>query len=405
MKLFLFYLFAPLIAFGQSEGIENQLLWEISGKGMEQPSYLFGSFHSNDKRLFKLADSTFLALQNAELIALETDIFSMFNTWDTRSSAVDFSYDNTGTPYVSSPEASETMYGNEDGMPQFLDAFFEQFCYNAGKNFAPLESVDFQLNLWENMQLPDFSRIRFENVLMNNEDILDAYLMGDIYTLDEILRSSLSFYPGSYKKLITDRNFNMARNLDSLIQSSQGVFCAVGAGHLPGALGVINLLRNRGYTLRRVQATFAENLPEKSEVFGARVYEYHNDTLNFSAVFPGKPMAVEDELDEYILRLIYREFGQGNTFAVEIYNLWEGATLESLAEQYIASPQESKMKRIEMDNGLIVYQGIADSYPEGAYWARVTMNDQYFMVIKAYGGNKFMNSKRAQRFFDRVWFD
>lgn len=372
---------------------------------MEHPSYLFGSFHSNDKRLFKLADSTILALQKAGLIVLETDIFSMFNTWDTRRSTVDFSYDNTGTPYVSTSDASETMYGDEDGMPQFLDAFFEQYCHNTGKTFAPLESVDFQLNLWDKMELPDFSRIRFENVMLNNEDILEAYLVGDIYTLDEILRSSLSFYPDSYKKLIIDRNFTMARNLDSLIQINSGVFCAVGAGHLPGASGVINLLRNRGYKLRRVYATFTENLPEKREVFGARVYNYHNDSIGFSAEFPGKPMEVEDELDEYLLRLIYREFGQGNTFVVEIFDLWEGATLESLAKQYIASPSESKMQRIELDNGQVVYQGLADSYPEGPNWTRVSMNDRYFMVVKAYGGNKFMSSKRAHRFFDRVWFD
>ena len=79
--------------------------------------------------------------------------------------------------------------------------------------------------------------------------------------------------------------------------------------------------------------------------------------------------------------------------------------MEDLADQYIASPPESQTKKVELDNGVVAYEGIADSYPEGLYWTRVMMNDRHFMVIKAYGGNKFMNSRRAQYFFDKVWFD
>ncbi|MFT5778550.1 MAG: hypothetical protein ACI837_001506, partial [Crocinitomicaceae bacterium] len=51
------------------------------------------------------------------------------------------------------------------------------------------------------------------------------------------------------------------------------------------------------------------------------------------------------------------------------------------------------------------YEGLSDSYPEGLYWTRVVMAQDYFLILKAYGGNKFMNSARAQRFFDKVWLD
>jgi len=36
---------------------------------------------------------------------------------------------------------------------------------------------------------------------------------------------------------------------------------------------------------------------------------------------------------------------------------------------------------------------------------RVVMSEDYFGIIKAYGGNKFMNSNRAERFFNKVWLD
>ena len=177
----LLFILLPLASVAQTVNGDHELLWEISGNGLESSSYLFGSFHSNDKRLFNLSDSTFLALDQAEMIVLETDIFSLFDEWDTRVSSVQMKYDNEGQPYVSDSEASVTHYGDEDGMPQFLDAFFEQYCFNADKKFFPLESVDFQLNLFSDMEFPDFRRVRFESFLLDQDDMLNMYLKGDIY--------------------------------------------------------------------------------------------------------------------------------------------------------------------------------------------------------------------------------
>src|SRR5688500_15067698 len=49
------------------------LLWEISGKGMKKPSYLFGTMHVSSKLAFHLADSFYLGLRNADMVALETN--------------------------------------------------------------------------------------------------------------------------------------------------------------------------------------------------------------------------------------------------------------------------------------------------------------------------------------------
>ena len=111
------FFFTQLVA--QTGQVENELLWEISGNGMKAKSYLFGSIHSNDKRVFYLTDSTYFALNNAQTIVLETDIFSLFSTWDTRKDEVKIAFDNKGNPYTSSKKASTTFYGNEDGMRIF----------------------------------------------------------------------------------------------------------------------------------------------------------------------------------------------------------------------------------------------------------------------------------------------
>lgn len=394
----------PLSTLAQKVDANHQLLWEISGNGLKNKSYVFGSFHSNDKRLFNLSDSTYFALQNAEVIVLETDIFSLFSVWDTRTSSVNMEYDNEGNPYITEAAPSETYYGNEDGMPQFLDAFFQQYCYNAGKKFVALESVDFQLNLASDIQPADFRNFKFASMLTDKEEMLEMYLKGDIYKLDEKLRSSLAMYPQGYSKLITERNFGMAEGLDSLYKEGKSIFCAVGAGHLAGTSGLISLLRGKGYTVRRVVASYSENpTKERKNVFAKREYCYDNDSLGLHVRFPGKPLESKSEYDEYELKLIYRDFGQGNSFEVEIYPLTEEIGLQQLASMYIASPAQSPVKKIQLDSGGEAYEGLADSYPEGLYWVRIIMDEEHFVIIKAYGGNKFMNSKRPERFFQQVW--
>src|SRR5882757_7847529 len=49
------------------------LLWEITGNGLDKPSYLFGTMHVSSKLVFHLSDSFYLDIRNAEVVALELD--------------------------------------------------------------------------------------------------------------------------------------------------------------------------------------------------------------------------------------------------------------------------------------------------------------------------------------------
>ncbi len=49
------------------------LLWEITGNGLKKPSYLFGTMHVSSKMAFHLADSFYLGIRNADVVALETN--------------------------------------------------------------------------------------------------------------------------------------------------------------------------------------------------------------------------------------------------------------------------------------------------------------------------------------------
>lgn len=402
MKI-IFPLLISTLTFGQETNLDNQLLWEISGKGLKHKSYLYGSFHTNDKRVFKWSDSTYVALNNAKAIVLETDIYEMFEDWDTRKDEVHFNYDENGKPYTPDRNASKTMYGNEDGMPQFLDAYFMQYCYNSGKQFFGLETLDDQLSLLGDQMdyAPSFNAL--EAMMTSQERILKLYLDGDINGLDKLMRAGLAVYPDLYENLIIDRNYTMTNGIDSLLHG-RALFIAVGAGHLAGEEGIINLLRKKGYHLRRVQWTYSDSPTESRKKFlSYKSYHYSDTSLRLNAVFPGKPL--ELNYPERPRQLIYREMGQGNTYIVEIVGKYEGASLESFARDYIQTPDNNQVVFDMLDDGTFYAQGLSDTYPEGLNWVRIIEGQDVMVVMKAYGGNKFMSSNRPGTFFNRVWFD
>ncbi len=401
--LFLFIFYPCFLTVAQSSSQENQLLWEITAKGKKAKSYLYGSLHSNDKRVFRFPDTVYVALEKVQSIVLETDIFSMFQMMDTKSDPVRLMYDNNGKPYTGSNRATKTAYGDENGMPQFLDAYFQEYAYNANKNFHALESTESQINLLKGFNLKNFNGIDFQSLIVSQENILQVYLKGDIQKLDQLMKVNLSIYKGLYDKMITERNQKMALSLDSLLKK-EALFCAVGAGHLAGEQGLINLLRKKGYKLRLVNAHVSENnFEEKEHVKSFKEYIYSNDTLGIVVKFPGKPLEVTPYENQKAI--IYREFGQGNFYSVEYIPIDPELSLEEQASIYIASPNATQIERIIMDDDTEVYQGISDTYQEGLYWTRVIQNENYVFILKASGGNKFMNSNRPKLFFSKVYLD
>lgn len=401
MKFIFIFLFITA-GFSQDIRYENKLLWEITTKGQKKKSYLFGSFHTNDKRVFQLSDSTYLALNNAEIIAMETDIYAMFKDWDTRQENLKLNFDSNGNPYTNSSSPTLTSYGNEDGMPQFLDLYFMQYGFIANKEIFALESIEDQMGLVNNhFNWYDYTYTkRFINA---EEKAINLYLNGDIDALEKSLRLSLKWNPDFFDRLIIKRNVIMADGIDTLVRKNSA-FIAVGAGHLGGEKGIINLLRSKGHLVRPVLYNVSKESTEaKKAVQASRSYQYFDTISQLHATLPGKPF--ENEKEGVVRNLIYREMGQGNTYTIEVIQKEEGQTMQSVAMDYIQSPGDSKKIDGLLDDGTAYIEGISDSYPEGLSWVRVIDSENYFAILKAYGGNKFMNSKRPQSFFNNVWFD
>lgn len=396
MKQLLLIFFGGISLLSRSQDTpEYQLLWEIRGKQLKQPSYLFGSMHSNDPRLFQFPDSLYVAFEKAEAVVLETDISALFDEYDVRLDLFNLEILSKNRPYTNSREATSTVYGSEDGRPQFLDAWFQQTGYCGGKRFYQLEQLEDQLKAVEKINSAP-AKATFSGLLFSKESFIQSYIQGDIAALSKMLKSQLNGIPGAYDELITQRNRVMTNGLDTLMRK-QSVFCAVGSGHLHGQDGILQLLRNKGYSVRAVKATYTpEPIPAKQTVNGWRTYTVISDTFDFSIALSGKPLEFTSTED---YRFIYQELGQGNTYELIVRKT--DNPLKHYKSEMVDNQRQRPVDRI-LENGLQAVEGMYSDEWKGLQWRRVIIKGGRTYILICYGGNKFMHSDRPQKYFDKL---
>ena len=122
-----------------------------------------------------------------------------------------------------------------------------------------------------------------------------------------------------------------------------------------------------------------------------------------NANFHGKPFSEKNT--DGSLSLIYREYGQGNSYIIDIIPNDSTLSFEQIATIYIASPPNINFNKKILDDGTLLFEGLSDTYPEGLNWVRIIFSEKHFAVLKTYGGNKFMHSDRPKKFFNDVWFE
>jgi hypothetical protein len=112
-----------------------------------------------------------------------------------------------------------------------------------------------QLNLLQNLNFSDVDPKKVVDVFTKGESVedqlVDMYLAKD---LPKLQKMSEMFNEKTEKMLLSNRNRNMLQAMDS-IMSQKSLFCAVGSLHLPGKMGLITLLREKGYRIEPVFTT------------------------------------------------------------------------------------------------------------------------------------------------------
>lgn len=257
-------------------GLENSLLWEISGNGLTEPSYLYGTMHMMCEADFLIKEKVKNAIENTDKLALELD-------FDDPTELMAMQNMTTSTKPLSE------RLSNEDYAK--LDKFLQSQLGMGAKNFENYTLIGIMsMVMFKSLNCPPkMYEVEFmQQAMANKKEILglekvETQVTGfsESYTDEEFIEQ-LKYYNTSYfdemvaiykeeslnelYNMVTDEKFmdaeaktimldNRNKNWVAImpeLMNAQPVFFAVGAGHLPGENGVINLLRNAGYSVKPV---------------------------------------------------------------------------------------------------------------------------------------------------------
>jgi uncharacterized protein len=268
------FLLAPNVF---SQELEKSLFWEISGNGLKKPSYLYGTMHTADERVFNFSDDVLEAFKKCKVYAMELDpgkavtadllqklIMDSSYTIQSLLSEEDFQlvktffkdslkqnllmYNKMQPMFVSSIMSQRNLQNNRS---EALDLYFHKLALEQKKQVEGLEHLDEQINAFKSIPYQKQAEGLVDAVKNSAKEaeemavLLQYYVSGDLdklleFTLKEDISENFS------EVFLVNRNKNMADRAIPLIKKQQ-VFIAVGAAHLPGEDGVINLLRQKGY--------------------------------------------------------------------------------------------------------------------------------------------------------------
>jgi len=265
------------------QGNSQSLLWKIYGKGLRDTSYLYGTIHIQDKRVFQFDSIVYDKLNAVEAYAMELNpdkidaddlkkqMLMKKHTLDELLPDTDYQFLNN---YMKEHMGSGVLLYNkmkpfflESQLSQLkmpkdekkaLDLFFFNYAKEHGKITLGIEKLEDQLGAIKAISLADQAKMLMETVRDTTqadfEELINAYLHADFDKFAELMKDTT--LPANFEEaLLTKRNKGMAKHIIQYCKK-QPTFNAIGAAHLPGPNGVIALIRKKGYTVEPVPFNF-----------------------------------------------------------------------------------------------------------------------------------------------------
>ena len=148
---------------------------------------------------------------------------------------------------------SKANFKAEYGVDMQLNARAKQ----ANKPIVGLEAVDFQLGLFDSISPADQERMLIESDPPDSSVkqlrlIKDAWASGDAPKLDSLINSEASYSASSMATLVTNRNKSWIPKIEQMLKGKSDALVVVGAAHLVGKEGVVELLKAKGYSVEQM---------------------------------------------------------------------------------------------------------------------------------------------------------
>ena len=270
---------APSIVHAQ----ENSLLWEISGNGLKESSYLFGTIHMIGKNDFFVRDEVDSVFSKCNQVAFEIDLddvaqlnsmqawlnlpedltmdaiippdqYNKIKIFFADSLGLDIKDFNTQKPFAL---YQQFLYGLEKSEQESYEIYFLMKCISSQKTVVGLEPISDEFRVMDNISYEEQIRWVIEGIDSINayrsdfKELIHAYQEEDLYKLKLILQEDPVVMGEFEDALLDQRNQKWIAEILKLIEQMP-TFIAVGAMHLPGENGLISLLREKGFTVKPI---------------------------------------------------------------------------------------------------------------------------------------------------------
>ncbi len=271
------------VFYSHAQELENSLLWEITGNGLEKPSYLFGTIHLTCDAT--LSDKVKRALDNTAQLVLEVDMddpqlqvkmmqgMRMKDGHTLKDFLNNSQLADIDSLFLKNLGMSAKMFQGVKPMmlnsmliPSMLDCPAQSFEAELVKiskaqdeEVKGLETIEYQLKMFDLIpyedQAKELAKSAKDNLAKSKSDIaklIAIYNQEKITEMFDFMNEDKENVMIKYQEQMFDtRNKNWIPEI-SKYAKEKPTFFGVGAGHLPGENGVINLLRKAGYTVKAV---------------------------------------------------------------------------------------------------------------------------------------------------------
>ena len=269
-----------------------QLVWKISGNGIKKPSYILGTHHGcpftycdsipglmkafdkvdniigeiNMIEFAEMSPERMQKMQAMMMMPADTSLLSLFSTeeaakvneWLGKKMGASLEMLSVMKPMtimvtVQNKEMMEVI--PEIATMTTIDKYMQTLGQWKGKTIGELETADYQMELLYGNSLEEQADALLEMIDHGDskgllQQLTNAYKSQNLDTLWKVFQEQMTGY--EYDAIVKVRNLNWEKQMKELLPKQSTLF-VVGAGHLPGEYGMINLLREAGFKVKPVR--------------------------------------------------------------------------------------------------------------------------------------------------------
>ena len=275
-----------------AQSANAQLLWKISGRGIEKPSYILGTHHAvpftycdsipglmkafeevdfviGEFDMVKMGEMTPVQMQNMQkmmMMPADTTLLSLFSKEE--KELLDAYLKETIGAQLEMFSAMKPMtimvtVQNKilmDIIPDIasmtgMDKYMQTLAVSKDKKVGGLETMEYQMNLLYGCSLEEQADALLEMAQNSNSkelmiELTAAYKSQNLDALWSVFKDQMTRY--EHDALVSERNKNWKKQIMELLPVQSSLF-VVGSGHLPGEKGMIKLLKKAGYKVKPVK--------------------------------------------------------------------------------------------------------------------------------------------------------